>query len=36
MWETEVIEQEPELDIPSLLRGRSVALVGKPASMTVH
>ena len=36
MWETDVIEQEPELDIPSLLRGRSVALVGKPASMTVH
>lgn len=39
MWDSDVLEQEPPAaatDIPSLLRGRSVALVGRPASMSVH
>jgi tetratricopeptide (TPR) repeat protein len=36
MWDADVIEQEPELDIPSLIRGRAVALVGNPATMTTQ
>lgn len=36
MWDSDLLEQEPQLDIPSLIRGRYVALVGRPASMTVH
>lgn len=36
MWDSDVLEQAPELDVPSLIRGRSVVLVGRPATMTVH